>query len=195
MSDARFEVVSAGFTGDEATAHNGLGSVDPTIRASSLRALARLGMLTPEHLSSALGDSQAEVRRTAAELSARVPAVDLTATVDDADVFVAEMAAWAMGERDHATDADMETLVRATVHHHEPLVREAAAAALGALGDPRGLDAIIAACSDKPAVRRRAVLALAPFDDPRVDEILRAALTDRDWQVRQNAEDLLNPRS
>ncbi|MFM2046123.1 MAG: hypothetical protein RL383_200, partial [Actinomycetota bacterium] len=42
---------------------------------------------------------------------------------------------------------------------------------------------------------RRAVLALAPFDDPRVDEVLRAALEDRDWQVRQNAEDLLKPRS
>ena len=68
------------------------------------------------------------------------------------------------------------------------------AAALGSLGDPRGLDAIIAACSDKPTVRRRAVLALAPFDDPRVDEVLRAALDDRDWQVRQNAEDMLNPR-
>ena len=28
-----------------------------------------------------------------------------------------------------------------------------------------------------------------------VDEVLRRALEDRDWQVRQNAEDLLHPRS
>jgi len=40
-------------------------------------------------------------------------------------------------------------------------------------------------------VRRRAVLALAPFDGPEVDEALRTALEDRDWQVRQAAEDLL----
>jgi HEAT repeat protein len=88
----------------------------------------------------------------------------------------------------------IEALVHATLSHGEMLVREAAAAALGALGDPRGLDAIIAACSDKPAVRRRAILALAPFDDPRIEPLLRSALEDRDWQVRQNAEDMLNPR-
>jgi hypothetical protein len=39
-------------------------------------------------------------------------------------------------------------------------------------------------------VRRRAVLALAPFDGPEVDAAIDAALEDRDWQVRQAAEDL-----
>jgi hypothetical protein len=39
-------------------------------------------------------------------------------------------------------------------------------------------------------VRRRAVLALAPFDGPAVDAAVAAALEDRDWQVRQAAEDL-----
>jgi hypothetical protein len=39
-------------------------------------------------------------------------------------------------------------------------------------------------------VRRRAVLALAPFTGPAVDAALAAALQDRDWQVRQAAEDL-----
>jgi HEAT repeat protein len=43
---------------------------------------------------------------------------------------------------------------------------------------------------DKPAVRRRAVIALAPFEGPAVEEALAKALTDRDWQVRQAAEDL-----
>ncbi|MST32935.1 HEAT repeat domain-containing protein, partial [Acidimicrobiaceae bacterium USS-CC1] len=47
------------------------------------------------------------------------------------------------------------------------------------------------ATTDKPAVRRRAVLALAPFEGPEVDAALRQALEDRDWQVRQAAEDLL----
>ena len=48
----------------------------------------------------------------------------------------------------------------------DPLVRESSVAALGAIGDDRGLDAILAATGDKPAIRRRAVLALAPFLDP-----------------------------
>nr|MBA3654191.1 HEAT repeat domain-containing protein [Actinomycetota bacterium] len=72
-----------------------------------------------------------------------------------------------------------------------PLCREAAVAALGAIGDPAGLSAILAATTDKPAVRRRAVLALAPFAGPDVDAALERALEDRDWQVRQAAEDLL----
>jgi HEAT repeat protein len=75
--------------------------------------------------------------------------------------------------------------------HGDPLVREAAVAALGALGDPAGLDAVLAACSDRPAIRRRAVLALAAFDGPDVDAALQAALDDHDWQTRQAAEDLL----
>jgi len=70
-------------------------------------------------------------------------------------------------------------------------VREAAVAALGALGDPDGLDAVLAACRDKPAVRRRAVLALAAFDGPEVEAALVAALDDHDRQVRQAARDLL----
>ena len=69
-------------------------------------------------------------------------------------------------------------------------MREAAVAALGALGDERGLAAILVACGDKPAVRRRAVLALAPFEGPQVEAAIDAALDDRDWQVRQSAEDL-----
>ena len=74
-------------------------------------------------------------------------------------------------------------------------MRESAVAALGAIGDARGVDVIISATSDKPAVRRRAVLALAPFINhpahgTRVDVAIEEALTDRDWQVRQAAEDL-----
>ena len=68
-------------------------------------------------------------------------------------------------------------------------------AALGALGDQDGLEAVLAACSDKPAIRRRAVLALAAFEGPEVDAALRAALEDKDWQTRQAAEDLPDLRS
>ena len=56
---------------------------------------------------------------------------------------------------------------------------------------PPGLPAVLAALGDKPTVRRRATVALAGFDDPRVDPALRKAAQDRDWQVRQAAEELL----
>ena len=72
----------------------------------------------------------------------------------------------------------------------DALVREAAVAALGAIGDEAGRAAILAALDDKATVRRRAVLALAPFEGPDVDAALAAAREDRDWQVRQAAEDL-----
>ncbi|MDQ6727535.1 MAG: HEAT repeat domain-containing protein, partial [Actinomycetota bacterium] len=74
--------------------------------------------------------------------------------------------------------------------HADPLCREAAVAALGAIGDEAGLPAILAATRDRPAIRRRAVIALAPFTGRDVDAALVAALEDRDWQVRQAAEDL-----
>ncbi len=64
-------------------------------------------------------------------------------------------------------------------------------AALGSIGDPAGLPAILAATTDKATVRRRAVIALAPFEGPEVDAALERARSDRDWQVRQAAEDLL----
>ncbi len=66
-------------------------------------------------------------------------------------------------------------------------------AALGAIGDPDGLDAVLDALGDKPPVRRRAAVALAGFDDPRVEGVLQAvAADDRDWQVRQAAAELLD---
>jgi HEAT repeat protein len=40
-------------------------------------------------------------------------------------------------------------------------------------------------------VRRRAAVALAAFAGPSVEAALRRCLDDRDWQVRQVAEDLL----
>ncbi|GAC1478905.1 MAG: hypothetical protein NVS1B12_15720 [Acidimicrobiales bacterium] len=79
--------------------------------------------------------------------------------------------------------------------HDDPLARESAVAALGAIGDPAGLPAILLGCVDKPAVRRRAILALAPFSGPDVDAALNRALADRDWQVREAAELLLRAYS
>ncbi|MFZ9628417.1 MAG: HEAT repeat domain-containing protein, partial [Ilumatobacteraceae bacterium] len=104
-----------------------------------------------------------------------------------------ETAAWAAGEQEcHRL---VPELSRLAVAADDPLVREAAVAALGAIGNADGLPAILAACADRPPVRRRAVLALAPFDGPEVEAALEAARTDRDWQVRQAAEDVLPHRA
>jgi HEAT repeat protein len=121
------------------------------------------------------------------------PVRPLLALLTDDDVTVIEAAAWALGESGAAAVTAGATTALAAVagKHDDPLAREAAVAALGALGDPAGLPAVLAACRDKPAVRRRAVLALAPFAGPDVDAALHTALEDRDWQVRQAAEDLL----
>ncbi len=122
-----------------------------------------------------------------------VPVVGLLALLADEDPFVAETAAWALGEvawTGRTRARVVAALAAAAGRHPDPLVRESAVAALGAIGDARGLPAILQACDDRPPIRRRAVLALAPFDGPEVDAALARALTDSDWQVRQAAEDL-----
>jgi HEAT repeat protein len=105
---------------------------------------------------------------------------------------VVESSAWALGEAgSRCGRSAVEALGQVASAHADPLCREAAVAALGAIGDPLAIDTVLVALEDKPAVRRRAVIALAAFDDPRVDAAWRRGLEDRDWQVRQAAEDLL----
>jgi len=170
---------------------------DPRVRAVALGALVRSG---PQRSAAspwraAARDRDASVRRRAAELApalgVEAPARCLVKLLADDDPLVAEAAAFALGEHPRAGAQAIAGLRRAASAHTDPLVREAAVAALGARGDPSTRDVVLAACDDKPAVRRRAVLALAAFDGPEVEERLRRALEDRDWQVRQAAEDLL----
>jgi HEAT repeat protein len=170
----------------------GLQSTDAAVRAMALGAAERLGALDDEALSRALTDVDRRVRRRAAEVAAAHPSVDLSITLDDDDPTVVEVAAWACGEHEHDRAAIVDRLIALAGEATEPLVRESAVAALGAIGTLRGLPAILAATTDKPAVRRRAVLALAPFDGAEVDDAIERALDDRDWQVRQAAEDLLD---
>lgn len=189
----RFTIIRSGFERNEPVARAGLSDPASAIRASSLRALHRMNALTADDITRAVTDSSHEVRRTAAELAVGFD-VPIHQLLDDSDVFVAEMTAWALGERPAPNDHEINALITAAESHPEAVVREASAAALGSLGDERGLPAILKACNDKPAVRRRAVLALAPFSGDEVDAALKAALSDKDWQVRQNAEILLSPR-
>lgn len=214
------EVVIAGHRGDPATALAGLTESDPDVRAAALGALHRLDALDPMQLATSFDDVSAVVRRRAAEVAAAYRGLDLSPVLDDADPTVVEVAAWSCGEHEVVADHVLERLIRLATDAEDPIVRESSAAALGAIGDRRGLRAILTACRDKPAVRRRAVLALAPFleDEPDAEPsaggigstsdpgatigpgpaeahaALEAALTDRDWQVRQAAEDLMRAR-
>jgi HEAT repeat protein len=186
----RRAVAVAGHTGDVATATAGLKNADPAVRATALGALRRIGVLTNAHLTEALVDPSSAVRRRAAEFSASHVEIDLTDVLRDDDQTVVEMAAWACGEHESNDDVIVDLLISLASTANDALVREAAVAALGAIGDDRAQDTIIAATEDKPAVRRRAVLALAPFEGSNVEAAIDRALTDRDWQVRQAAEDL-----
>ena len=189
----RRAVALAGHQGDEGAARAALADPDAGVRATAIGALERLERLSPADVTVALADPDPAVRRRACEAAARFPGtadVALMPSLDDVDATVVEVAAWASGERTPPEPGVVARLAELAVSHDDALVREAAVAALGAIGDEAGLPAILQATTDKATVRRRAVLALAPFDGPEVDAALATAKGDRDWQVRQAAEDL-----
>ena len=182
----------AGHEGDVATARALLADPDPDIRATALGALARAGGITAADLEAAAADGDPVVRRRAA--SRRRLTTRSSPCFRCSPTPTRQWWRWRRGRR---ASASRPKPVRSPSSrtspptHDDALVREAAVAALGAIGDPEGLAAILKATTDKPAVRRRAVLALAPFDGAEVDAALERARTDRDWQVRQAAEDLV----
>ena len=202
LADRRRAAI-AGHTGDIDTARSLLDHADPRVRATALGALNRAGGLEPVELRRALTDPDISVRRRAGEETARWHGADelpealprelaeaLTDLLFDQDDTVVEVAAWACGECPPATERAFERLLSIATDHDDALCRESAVAALGALSDVRALPTILRATTDRATVRRRAIIALAPFDGPEVDEALERARSDRDWQVRQAAEDL-----
>jgi HEAT repeat protein len=188
--DRRRRVVVAGHRGETELVMEHLADDDPGVREAALGALARIGSLTDAQVSAAFADPAPVVRRRAATLAATRRGVSVLSLLHDTDSTVVEVAAWACGEQERVDEATLTRLIALATDADDALVRESSAAALGAIGDRRGLPAILAAVRDKPNVRRRAVLALAPFEGPEVDAAIEAALIDRDWQVRQAAEDL-----
>lgn len=192
----RREVVVAGHSGDAEAARSHLHHVDPEVRAAALGALARIGRLDHDDLAAGLQDPAPGVRRRAARIAAgqrRLTGALLERLTDD-DPTVAEEAAFALGEgdpTDELADAVIAALADMAGRHDDALCRESSVAALGSLGNPAGLGAVLAASHDRATVRRRAVLALAAFEGPEVTQTLRKLRDDRDLQVRQTAEDLL----
>ena len=209
-------VVMAGHRGDVDTLRAALSSADQTVVASVLSGLARCNALDATTLVAALtgpGRTDAALIRVGFELAPGVPGPPhdglgklLLEALRGTDEVLAEVAAWALGERHTGDPAEWEerppaarpedlltvvsALAEVAAGHADALCREAAVAALGSIGHPAGAAAVVGAMTDKATVRRRAVIALAAFDGPEVEAALTAALVDRDWQVRQAAEDL-----
>lgn len=183
----------AGHADDQATAAAALADTDASVRIAALRSLARLGALADESLRVALDDEDHTVRIAALEVAAPRSTPPLAHLLTDPHPAVAETAAWACGERPDTGPAEVRQLSSLARTHDDPLVRESAVAALGAIGEPDGLSAILEATHDKPAVRRRAVVALAAFEGPEVDAAWARARNDRDRQVRDAVDELLGP--
>jgi HEAT repeat protein len=196
----RRRAVLAGHQGDRHRAGRLTVDPDPGVRAAAFGALLRLGALDDDVLLRALGDVDPTVRRRACVLAGRAgvggdksPTIvdTLVGATDDTDPSVVESAAWALGENGARCGAEaVAALIGVAGGHRSPLCREAAVAALGAVGAPEALPVILAALDDTANIRRRAAIALAAFDDPAAEEGLRRCLEDRDWQVRQAAEEL-----
>jgi HEAT repeat protein len=190
-------MITAGHSGQDEQARQGLGDPDPDVQAAALGALARLGALSVLDVARALSGGPVAVRRRATDAALSVRGRGSRSTLyalvveslADPDPLVVVGAAWFLAERRVAMAV---TSLAGTARAHDDVrCREAAVAALGAIGDPAGLPAVIDALEDKPTVRRRATVALAGFDDPRTEPALRRAAEDRDWQVRQAADELI----
>jgi HEAT repeat protein len=193
----RKQVLLAGHQEDARAARAGLADPDDTVRLGALGALARMGKAESADVTEGLRDRSPKVRRRACEVATglrgtRTSSVieeALRAALDDPDPLVVDSACFALGEL--SDRGAVGALDRTSRQHPDTRCREAAVAALGAIGDPAGLAAVLDRLEDKPTVRRRAVVALAAFGGSEVESALRRCLEDRDWQVRQAAEILL----
>ncbi|MDE0700324.1 MAG: HEAT repeat domain-containing protein [Acidimicrobiaceae bacterium] len=194
----RKDAALAGYRGDIDTARAAQTDPDPKVRIAALRSLARIGATNKEQIKQgqitrALNDTEPAVRIAAIEIAANHPQPPLEHLLDDGDSMVVEATAWALGARETASETIIDRLSQVARDHHDPLARESAVAALGAIGDDRGLPAILDATRDKVAVRRRAIISLAAFEGDEVSAAYQRARQDRDRQVRDAVEELLGP--
>jgi len=112
---------------------------------------------------------------------------DLNRARADDDPRVVESVATAYGEL--RAGAAVPWLIEVATGDGDRSGREAAVAALGAIGDEAAVPALLGLVAKAPPqVRRRAVVALTVFDDPAVEPAIRAAARDRNPSVREAAE-------
>ncbi|WP_298208516.1 HEAT repeat domain-containing protein [Ferrimicrobium sp.] len=107
----------------------------------------------------------------------------------DPSWLVAEFGAFVAGELEDPTL--VPRLIELAMDHAEPLVKEAALASLGAIGDPRAIPVVLAALASKNVyLRRRALVISVAFSSPEIDRAVEALRDDRDAQIRQLFVDL-----
>lgn len=188
--ERRQQLVQLAREGDLSLARELYGDGDPRVRASSVAVLSENDALDESLIALGLSDPNPLVRMSVARAAAQNSSISVLELLNDEDSSVVEIACWAAGEQTEHNDSIIEALSGIVLEHEDALCRESAVAALGALGDARGLESILKATKDIATVRRRAVIALAPFEGQAVTDALQLALSDRDWQVRQAAEDL-----
>ena len=188
--ERRQQLVQLAREGDLSLARELCGDGDPRVRASSVAVLSENDALDESLIALGLSDPHPLVRMAVARAAAQNSSISVLELLSDEDSSVVEIACWAAGEQTEHNDSLIEALSAIALEHKDALCRESAVAALGALGDIRGLESILEATQDIATVRRRAVIALAPFEGQAVTDALQLALSDRDWQVRQAAEDL-----
>ena len=121
------------------TARALLADPDPACGPRPSAPSARMAAATAADVAAALADPSPEVRRRACRGGGRPsPRVDLRPLLADPDAVVVEAAAWALGERARRPPATWSRRLSAVAtDHDDPLCREAAVAALGAIGDDR----------------------------------------------------------
>ena len=190
-TEKRKNIIESAMAGEYSLALKGLHDRNPKVRATSVTVLYENGALDNKLGCDAARDPHPIVRSSVAKSAAQLYSLPILELLRDVDFTVVEVACWAAGERGDQQDGVVSVLSNIALQHEDSLCREAAVAALGAIGNADGLNSILKATTDIATVRRRAVLALAPFDNPAVKKALEKALEDRDWQVRQAAEDLL----
>ena len=188
--ERRQQLVQLAREGDLSLARELCGDGDPRVRASSIAVLSENDALDESLIALGLSDPNPLVRMSVARAAAQNSSISVIELLSDEDSSVVEIACWAAGEQTEHNDSIIEALSGIALEHEDALCRESAVAALGALGNVRGLESILKATQDIATVRRRAVIALAPFEGQAVTDALQLALGDRDWQVRQAAEDL-----
>lgn len=136
-----------------------------------------------------LGDSDARVRRAAADALSREPYAPSVAALGrvlgDPDATVRAAAARALGRSGQAA-AVAPLLGR--LDDNEAEVREAVTLALARLGDPSAVVPLVGKIQDsRPNVRRSVAIALGALGDARASSALALALRDNDELVRMAA--------
>lgn len=168
-----------------------LDDEDPILRRMATTALdvASANILF-DRLVELLEDEETSIRAAAAEklgVCGRRSLEYLDAARHDDEPDVREAVATAYGEISDASA--IPWLAEVGNDDQDRTVKEAAVAALGAIGSYEAVDPLLEfIAKGPPQVRRRAIAAITVFDDPRIEPAIKRAAFDRNPGVREAAE-------